>query len=60
MVRNIRKEEIESAINERIVAKQNKEYAKADEIRNELDSKGIILFDTKEGTDWGIKDLYTI
>ena len=50
-------EEIEEKIKERAAAKSNKDYAKADEIRNELDSKGIVLLDTKEGTTWNIKEL---
>ncbi len=43
---------IESKINERIVAKQNKDYENADKIRNELLSKGITIEDTKNGTTW--------
>lgn len=37
-------------IEERNKAKQNKDYALADQIRNELLEKGIILKDTREGT----------
>ncbi|NLK46506.1 MAG: cysteine--tRNA ligase [Treponema sp.] len=33
-------------------AKKNKDFAKADEIRNHLSSKGIILKDTPQGTTW--------
>lgn len=46
---------IESKIEERKQAKEQKDYAKADEIRNELSSKGIELLDSKEGTTWEIK-----
>ena len=50
-------EEIEEKIEARKNAKLEKNYALADEIRNELDVKGIVLLDTKEGTNWGIKEL---
>ena len=41
-------------INERNEAKKNKDYAKADEIRDELKEKGIIIKDTREGTIYEI------
>ena len=45
---------IESLINERNIAKQNKDYAKADEIRNKLNEMGVIIKDTREGTTYEI------
>ncbi len=39
-------------IAERANAKKEKNFAKADEIRNELLEKGIILEDTREGVKW--------
>ena len=39
-------------------AKQNKDFEKADKIRNALEAKGIILKDSKEGTLWDFKSLY--
>ncbi|MBU2562945.1 MAG: cysteine--tRNA ligase [Actinobacteria bacterium] len=48
----ITKEEIEKLITERETARKNKDYKKADEIRNYLYSMGIILEDRKEGTLW--------
>ena len=51
-------DEINKLIKKRIEAKNNKDYEKADKIRNELLEKGIILNDTKEGTIWDIKKLY--
>ena len=45
-------EEIMKKIEERNVAKKNKDFAKADEIRNELLEKGIVLVDTREGTTY--------
>ncbi len=44
--------EIEKLIEERQMAKKNKNYALADEIRNNLKNKGIILEDTPQGTIW--------
>ncbi len=49
------KEYIEKMIDERNQAKQNKDYARADEIRSELLSKNIILKDTREGTTFEIQ-----
>ncbi len=48
-------EEILKHIDERNVARKNKDWNKADEIRNSLLSKGIILEDTPSGTLWKIK-----
>ena len=49
----ITEEEISSLINERLKAKKEKNYAKADEIRNLLKEKGIELIDqSKEITTW--------
>lgn len=45
-------EEIESLINERQEARKAKNFARADEIRNLLTEKGIILEDTREGVRW--------
>ena len=52
--------EIEKKIEERTNAKLEKNYEVADKIRNELDEKGIILNDSKEGTTWDIKELYNL
>ncbi len=48
----ILKEEIERLIAERNEARKRKDFAKADEIRNKLKEKGILLDDTKDGTIW--------
>lgn len=45
---------INSKIEERANFKKNKEYNKADGIRKELEEKGIILKDTREGTTYEI------
>lgn len=56
---NITVNEIENEIAKRTEAKKNKDYETADSIRNELDQKGILLNDSKEGTTWDIKELYS-
>ena len=49
----IKEDEITSLIDERLKAKMEKNYAKADEIRNLLKEKGIELIDhSKEITTW--------
>lgn len=44
--------QIEQLIAERAEAKKNKNWARADEIRNDLKARGIILEDTPQGTTW--------
>lgn len=46
------KEWVEAMIGERTAAKKAKNFARADEIRDELKSRGIILEDTREGVKW--------
>ena len=41
---------IDEMIQKRIEAKQNKDFALADKIREELEEKGIVIKDTREGT----------
>ena len=57
---DISENEIIELVNKRLEAKKNKDFETADNIRNELNDKGIILNDTKEGTTWDLKGLYTI
>ena len=45
-------EEIEQLIAERQAARKNRDFARADEIRDLLTEKGIILEDTREGVRW--------
>jgi len=45
-------EDIEALIRERQDARKAKDFARADEIRNELLEKGIVLEDTREGVKW--------
>lgn len=48
------KEYILAKIEERKIAKKEKDFAKADAIRDELATKGIQIKDTREGTVWEI------
>lgn len=45
-------EEIEKQVAERDAARRRSDFARADEIRSELLSAGVILEDTKAGTRW--------
>ena len=45
-------EKIEKLIEERQAARKAKDFAKADAIRDELLSQGIVLEDTREGVKW--------
>ncbi len=47
--------EIEKLIEKRQTARKEKNFALADEIRDELLEKGIELKDTKEGVQWTVK-----
>ncbi len=47
-------DDIEKSINERLVAKQNKDWATADTVRAKLLDKGIVLNDTPNGTTWDV------
>ncbi len=44
--------DVEALIAERQAARKAKNFARADEIRNELQQKGILLEDTREGVKW--------
>jgi len=45
-------EEIQKLIDERQEARHRRDFARADEIRDELDTRGIVLEDTKNGVRW--------
>ncbi|MGZ3615091.1 MAG: CysS/YqeB C-terminal domain-containing protein, partial [Thermodesulfobacteriota bacterium] len=52
---NLTEEEILQSIEERNLARKDKNWKRADEIRNDLLSKGIVLEDTPAGTIWKLK-----
>jgi cysteinyl-tRNA synthetase len=37
---------------ERTLAKKHRDFARADQIRNELAEKGIVIEDSKDGVHW--------
>jgi len=43
---------IETLVAQRMQAKRDKNYQRADEIRIQLDEQGVILEDSREGTTW--------
>ena len=47
--------EVEALVEERQKARRNRDFARSDEIRDELAAKGIILEDTKDGVRWKFK-----
>jgi cysteinyl-tRNA synthetase len=52
---DITAEQIEQLIAARRQARQEKDFARADALRQELDAKGIELLDTPQGTSWKVK-----
>ena len=52
---NINKAQVELLIAQRNEARVNKNFNKADEIRDELDKMGITLEDKGGETDWKVK-----
>ena len=44
--------EIQNLINERQEARRRRDFGRADEVRHELASRGIVLEDTKDGVRW--------
>ena len=47
--------DIEENISERKAARENKDWAKADAVRKQLEDSGILLEDKKNETAWKIK-----
>jgi cysteinyl-tRNA synthetase len=45
-------EAIEALVAERTLAKKHRNFARADQIRNELAAKGVVLEDSKDGVRW--------
>ena len=52
---NLNKAEVEALISERNEAKKNKNYERADMIRDELMEQGIEIMDNSSGTSWKVK-----
>ncbi|NOY13780.1 MAG: cysteine--tRNA ligase, partial [Deltaproteobacteria bacterium] len=47
--------EIEAKIEQRLQARAEKDFARSDEIRDELAACGIELLDSRDGTSWKLK-----
>ncbi|WPC43648.1 cysteine--tRNA ligase [Clostridium sp. JS66] len=52
---NVDSELVDKLIKERNMARKNKDWSKADEIRDKLSSMNIQILDSKEGTKWNLK-----
>lgn len=50
---------VEKSINDRVEARKNKDFQKADEIRNMLAGLGIVLLDTPKGTQWRVRHSFS-
>lgn len=48
-------EQVEGWIAERLQARHDKDFARSDQIRDELAEKGVLLLDSASGTTWKIK-----
>ena len=55
MIRRCTEADLDAATQERLEARGNKDFARADQIRDELVQKGIELLDSPAGTTWKIK-----
>jgi cysteinyl-tRNA synthetase len=51
---DVLKATIDMLLEMRLQAKQNKDFAKSDEIRNKLTALGITIKDTKDGFEWSL------
>jgi len=49
------KSDILEKIGQRQEARKNKDWAAADAVRKELEEKGVILEDKKDGTTWKVR-----
>jgi cysteinyl-tRNA synthetase len=52
---DINEEEIRKLIEERAIARKNRDFKRSDEIRDLLITKNIILLDSAQGTSWKVK-----
>jgi cysteinyl-tRNA synthetase len=50
---------VEGLMKERVEARKNKDYKRADDIREMLSGQGILLQDSPKGTEWRIKNIFT-
>jgi cysteinyl-tRNA synthetase len=50
------KQQVEALLAARLAARQSKDFATADRIRNELDALGVVVMDGPQGASWRMKD----
>lgn len=53
--RGLQIDEIEALIGERLRARKEKDWKRADEIRDGLAAKGVVLKDSRTGTVWTVE-----
>ena len=53
--KGLKREDIDQLVTERTQVRADKNYARSDEIRDELAAKGILVSDTPEGTTWEVE-----
>jgi len=53
--RDLKREDIQSLVDQRLKARAEKDYKKSDDLRDELNQLGIEIRDTAEGTQWEVK-----
>ena len=46
---------VNMVLEERKIAKANKDWAKSDKIRDDLKAIGILIKDTKDGIEWSLE-----
>ncbi len=47
--------EVQQLLDDRVAARAQRDWARADAIRDELEAKGIAVMDTAQGTDWRVR-----
>lgn len=52
--KGIKREDVDQLVQERIEARANKDWGKADEVRDRLTEMGILVQDSQEGTTWEV------
>ncbi|MCZ0932514.1 MAG: cysteine--tRNA ligase [Oligoflexia bacterium] len=57
--KNLSREAVQKKVEERALARKNKDFKRADQLRKELDQIGIEVRDTVQGSEWEIKK-YTL
>lgn len=54
LLRGLSAGDIDAKIQARTAARQSKDFAKADELRQELEAQGVSLRDGASGTEWSV------